>query len=509
MKTVKHTLALGLCAALLGFGTVSCNEELLEPQPKASINSADAFNTPSRVLLQVNNMYDYVKAGNFLGGRYQVYGDIRANDFINRTSNLVTGAAVWQHTITESSQNDVINLWGAGYAAINQINVFLAGMEENAPKFAATPFAADFATTTATYYKAEARFLRALCYYSLLQYYARPYTDGNGSKPGLPLRLKAEKDLNNNNLARSTVAQVYEQILTDLNFAEQNLPLTQSSASLNVTRAHRNTAIALKTRVYLSMARYEDVTKEADKIVSAAAPFRAATGVAHELNPSIVSVFTSPQETTESILAFPFTAQDQPGTQNQLAYYYLPSNQGGNGEYNLSTAAGSILAEPRFTATDARRVNFVTTVSNVSYLRKYTAGSTASSPYTDKAPVMRYSEVLLNLAEALARTNGAADARALALLNAVRTRSNPSTTTPNPAAYTASSFSSTFSIIDAILLERRIEFLGEGLRNNDIMRLLLPFPAKSTVSAVQPSATLYIWPIPSTEIATNQAMTRN
>jgi hypothetical protein len=508
MKTVKHTITLGICVAFLGLGTMSCDKDLLSPQPKASINSADAFNTPSRVLLQVNNMYDYVKSGNFLGGRYQVYGDIRANDFINRTSNGVTGVAVWQHTLTESSQNDVINLWGAGYAAINQINVFLAGMEANSSKFTATPFPADYATT-ATQFKAEGRFLRALTYYSLLQFYARPYTDGNGSKPGLPLRLQAETNLENNDLARSTVAQVYDQILADLKFAEESLPLSYTSASLNVTRAHRNTAIALKTRVYLSMARYADVITEANKIVSTAGPFKATTGVAHELNPSIVSVFTSPQETSESILAFPFTSQDQPGTQNQLAYYYLPSSQGGNGEYNLNTAAGSTLADPRFLATDARRTNFVTVVSNVSYLRKYTAGSTASSPYTDKAPVMRYSEVLLNLSEALARTNGATDARALALLNAVRTRSNPSTATTNPAAYTADSFTSTFSIIDAILLERRIEFLGEGLRNNDIMRLMLPIPAKGTVSAVQPSATLYIWPIPATELAANRAMTRN
>ena len=35
------------------------------------------------------------------------------------------------------------------------------------------------------YYNGEARFVRALCYYSLLQLYARPYWDGNGAKRGL------------------------------------------------------------------------------------------------------------------------------------------------------------------------------------------------------------------------------------------------------------------------------------------------------------------------------------
>ncbi len=39
------------------------------------------------------------------------------------------------------------------------------------------------------------------------------------------IRLKAETDATNNNLARSTVAEVYAQILDDLNFAEANLPV--------------------------------------------------------------------------------------------------------------------------------------------------------------------------------------------------------------------------------------------------------------------------------------------
>ncbi len=68
-------------------------------------------------------------------------------------------------------------------------------------------------------YIAEARFLRAVCYHSMLQLYARPYADGNGSKPGLPLRLRAETKDGNNDLERSTVAQVYDQILADLDFA--------------------------------------------------------------------------------------------------------------------------------------------------------------------------------------------------------------------------------------------------------------------------------------------------
>jgi len=270
-----------------------------------------------------------------------------------------------------------------------------------------------------------------------------------------------------------------------------------------VTRAHRNTAIALKTRVYLSMGRYSDVITEANKIVPAAAPFAAPTGVANALNPSVAAVFTLPEETTESILSFPFTAQDGPGTQNQLAYYFLPASLGGNGEYSLNTTAGGILTDAGFAATDARRTNFVVTSGTESFLKKYPTGSKADNPYTDKAPVIRYPEVMLNLAEAKVRAANAIDPQALALLNAVRGRSNPA------GLYTATGLGSVSAMTDALLLERRIEFLGEGIRNNDLLRLNATIPGKGSVAAVPSSSTLYVWPIPSSEILTNTLVVRN
>ncbi len=494
--SIKNKATAAACAAFLALGTFSCQTDLLSPVPTTAFSDQVVFSTPARIGLQVNNLYAYVKTGSFLGGRYQIYGDIRANDFVNLTSNGVTGLGVWNHTLTEASQNDVINTWGAAYAAINQANVFLAGLDKNAALFVAPTFAADFATT-ANNYRGEARLLRALSYYSLLQLYARPYTDGNGTKPGLPLRILSETGPQNNDLARSTVGEVYAQILSDLDFAEKNLPLTYGNATLNVTRAHRNTAIALKTRVYLSMARYADVITEANKLVPAAAPFAAPSGVANALNASVTAVFAAPQETAESILSFPFTAQDPPGTQNQLGYYYLPTPLG-NGEYGLNTSAGGIYANTNWAATDARRVNFVTKSGPGYFLSKYPNGT----PFIDKAPVIRYAEVMLNLAEARVRSTNTVDPQALLLLNAVRTRSNA---TP----YTAAGLGTVAATTDALLLERRIEFLGEGLRNGDLMRLGATIPGKGSIGAVEPTNVLYVWPIPSTELATNALMTRN
>jgi len=117
----------------------------------------------------------------------------------------------------------------------------------------------------------------------------------------------------------------------------------------------------------------------------------------------------------------------------------------------------------------------------------------------DYTPVMRYAEVMLNLAEALATVNGV-DARAIALLNAVRQRSD-ATTVFAPATQAA--------LIAAILNERRIELLGEGSRSRDVLRLGLTFAAKDIAPAVTPTQAQYIWPIPLIERQRNPLMTQN
>ncbi len=483
---IRNIISLSFCVLI----SMSCKKELLTPIPQTSITDATSFDTPERILNQARSMYAGLKNGNFYGGRYIVYGDIRGEEFINETTNLVTGADVWNLNPAGTSQNSVKNLWSQAYYTINLCNLFIDGM--------AAKGTAIVGATLSNNYLGEARLIRALSYYSLLQFYARPFADGSGNKPGLPLRLTGIKGSGFSDLARSSVAEVYTQVLADLNFAEANLPLTNANAELNTTRAHRNTAIALKTRVYLSMQNYAAVVTEANKIVSTVSPFTAATGVNHSLQANIQTVFTV-FNTTESIFSLPMTTTggDNPGTQNQLGFYFVRNGSSlGTAEYSLNT--NGIIANTNWTATDARRTNLVFT--NTATTKKYVSKYPLASPYTDYPPVIRYAEVLLNLAEALARTSTTPDVRALALVNAVRKRSDASTTI---VAATQQ------QLIDAVLLERRIELLGEGLRNNDLMRLLQTIPAKGSVSAKAPADQGYIWPISSDELSLNKLMTDN
>lgn len=484
---MKHLLYISALAFIMFIS--ACSKSDLNPRPTNTVPDQNAFDIELRIVGQVRGVYATMKNAGFLGGRYQIFNDIRGRNFVNERTNVVTGFDIWNYTPSNSSANSVLAVWARAYYAINLVNVFLEGMDTKGTSVVGEERSKQL--------QGEVRFLRALNYYALLQLYARPYWDGNGSKPGVPLRLSGNTISGVYDLARGSVADTYAQILTDLEFAEQNLPLTYATDHDNVTRAHRNTAIALKTRVYLSMQRYEDVITEANKIVGAAAPFTAATGVAHALQPNIANVF-SQYTTKESILSMPFTSVEDPGTQNQLGYYYgVTGLNGGNAEYSLS--ANGIVANTEWAEADARR-KFVFLRSGKRYLSKY-AGAT---PFIDWAPVIRYAEILLNLAEARVRDQETVDEQAIVLLNAVRGRSDAA------KVFAAGDFADWQALANAIMTEREIELLGEGFAGADLTRLGLPLPAKGGgVSEILATGQSYIWPISSNELLLNKLCVDN
>ncbi|MDP4222709.1 MAG: RagB/SusD family nutrient uptake outer membrane protein [Bacteroidota bacterium] len=471
-----------------------CSTKYLDPVPQTSLSDLSVFDTKDRIVAQVNGMYAFMKSGAFQGGRFFVYEDVKADNFIPKSSNLVTNFATWNHTEV-SSTNEVQNCWGAIYAAVNAINVFLDGLttRHDAGTLPTTVSQADY-----DQYRSEALTLRAICYFDLLQLYTKPYNQGSGANPGVPLRLKAEKSSEGNDLARSTVTEVYAQILKDLNEAEPLAVSTYSTDLLNTTRIHKNTIIAFKTRVYLHMGDWAKVVSESAKIVTATAPFTAPSGVAFALNPSFTAIFQTPYTSKESIFSMPFTTTDGPGTQNGLPHYYSFSS---SESYYLNVNPG--FAYALMDVADVRKTSLVLNGGNY-FLSKYPDFTTL----TNYAPVIRYAEVLLNRSEALVRAGSAVTQEAVDLLNAVRTRSFPA------GAYTTASFAAAADFYNAILLERDIEFLGEGIRTMDLQRLSLPFPAKDggsmgSVPAIPSSSIGYIWPIPANELSLNKLMTPN
>ena len=476
--------------------TIGCSKEFLDPVPQTSLSDLSVFDNKDRVVAQVNGMYAAVKNSAYLAGRYQNYGDLRGDNFIPLSNNLVTNFATWNHTEV-SSTNEVQNCWGAIYSAINVVNVFMDGLKSN---WDGGKLAGKITQDDYNHFMSEALTLRGMCYFDLLRLYCKPYVLNAGANPGVPLRIKAEKSAAGNDLARSTVAEVYTQILDDLNNAEPLAIDSYDTDPLNTTRIHKNTIIALKTRVLLTKGDWAAVLTETAKIVSASAPFAAPTGVQNKLSASFADIWTT-YTTKESIFSMPMTVVNNGGVQSAIAWFY--SSESGE-SYFLAPTSPVYVA---MSATDVRKTSLIKKVvgSDTQYfISKYLDFTTL----TDWAPVIRYSEVLLSRAEAIVRSGSAVTQGAVDLLNAVRVRSYPT------GAYTLANFATAADFNAAVLQERNFEFLGEGVRAFDLMRLGLDIPAKDgggqgKISAIPSSSIGYMWPIPASELGMNKLMTPN
>src|SRR4029079_14411053 len=97
----KRNMKLKILSILfIGAIFASCQKDRLSPIPQTSLSDPVAFNTPDRALQQVNGMYSSLKGGQFYAGRYQVYQDVRGEEFINLTNNGVTAFLTWNFTVT-------------------------------------------------------------------------------------------------------------------------------------------------------------------------------------------------------------------------------------------------------------------------------------------------------------------------------------------------------------------------------------------------------------------------
>ncbi|MDR1981625.1 MAG: RagB/SusD family nutrient uptake outer membrane protein [Tannerellaceae bacterium] len=483
--SIKKIIGRRTAGFILGIAALSLSlscDDLLNTTSETSISSATIFETPARIEGLVNGAYKSLKASNLYSGRILLFGDLRGEEFVCRTENSLGGGYIWQQNLSNLT-GEVNELWAQLYRVINNTNVLIDGLEK---------LEGVISDELKKNYTGEARFIRALAYFNLVVTYGRPYVENNGESKAVPLRLQPETSSANNDMARSTVRAIYEQIISDLDFAENNLPERYATDLLNTTRAHRNTAIALKTRVYLSKGEFAKVREEAKKIVPQnQAPFEATSGVEHALQEDITVLFSSNYTTKESVFSMPMTASDPPsGSALASVFNSAP-------DYSLNSNAIGIISHAEWTNSDARR-KFIRENAGSYFLTKYTK----VSPAIDYIPVIRYVEVLLNYAEAEAR--GGDISKAIELLQTVRRRSDAAYTFPQ-TALTAG------EIVNTIRIERRIEFLGEGFRAIDILRDLLTFPDKPSLSSytsreVSPDDDGYIFPLPNTEILTNKLL---
>jgi starch-binding outer membrane protein, SusD/RagB family len=530
MQTVyKKFIACLLAGSIL---TTGCNK-VLDVAPYVSFSESTAYSSPQRVLLALNGVYDAAQSGFYTGNTVRGYpfgsasilqGDVRGEDMLNQAQFFqVTYEANYNSTTPNNGF-----MWQTLYTLVNKANLAIEGV-----KGAVT--GGIITANVGIQYEAECRFLRAMAYHELVVNFARPYSDGNGNKLGVVYRdfgISTDATLAQaREQKRSTVAQNYEKILADLDFAEANLspralpdPVAGTPDATPVNyRATRAAAIALKMRVKLHMRDWAGVIAEGNKLVPATAPYVSPIG-GWRLNATHDGVWTN-NLTDESIFSIKNDANDNGGNNGGLAYMLGTPAQGGRGLSRISP----IIFNLQTWRCDDKRRGLLVQDGRSYYTNKYKDITNR----TDASPQIRYAEVLLTLAEAEARNAAGVSGRALDLLNAVRNRALQD---PLTQTYTPGSFTTKNALIRAILDERRIEFLAEGKRWGDIHRLATDadfttggIPAKMTFAnasfasyncAGNPALTKsipsvpyadfkFIWPVPLEETQQNPNVEQN
>lgn len=478
MTTIKNKFIRYISCGFWGLLLLTACSRVDEQEPFTNIDPEQIFNSPERIEKAAIGMYNALQNAEFLGGRILIYADQRGNDanvstFFGNvgTFNMLSNNAIAQ------------NAWTGGYRTIFEANYFIKKLQENE-----SVIGADLARV----YFGEAKFIRALVYYYLVNLYAQTYVfSADGSHPGVPLVLDAVTNGAEaldaaNKIPRSTVKQVYDQMLADLTDASADLPVTWDDDYLDHARATKAAADGLMARIYLVMGQWANANAKADAVMASARNF--------SLEPDLLDYFTKDNYATtpEGIFAVAMNTSDNPNTNNAIGQHYSPL---GRGDISVNDAYRAL---PNFADTDERKTQLLRTTGTATYW----TGKYFTTTFDSWVPILRLGEIKLIKAEALARLSPAvADPAAFNTLLEVRARSNAAVIVP-PVTQAA--------LIDLILTERRIELAFEGFGMIDFLRTRRNIPARPPTQAeIDWNAQLVIFPIPFVDTQQNPQLQQN
>lgn len=143
-----------------------------------------------------------------------------------------------------SGEGQISDFWGGEYKTINFANQIL----DNIP-------AINMDAALKTRYLAEAKFIRAYAYFRLVRAFG-----------GVPLRLHVPKNASEYNIPRSTKAQVWAAIESDLNDAASVLP--QSYSAVDIGHVTKGAALALHAKVSMYQQKWADVLNYTNQVMA-------------------------------------------------------------------------------------------------------------------------------------------------------------------------------------------------------------------------------------------------
>lgn len=467
-------LKVSIAACLLV--AMGCKKNFLEVPPQGELTEELALKDPDAAEKMVGGVYNSLYFGGFgkttVGFLWHVTLDIASDDGDKGSTagdNDVNGVGDIDKMIHNANNSHFNNIWLGHYAAITSANKAIDILSQST-----------FDEAKKNRLLGEVRFLRGLYYFNLVRYF--------GGVPKIDHVLTPAEANGDAAQTRASKDDIYNFIVSDLEFAASNLPL-KGDVTAVVGRATKGAAQAYLAKVYLYMKNYQKsfdnalavinsgkyqlVTDYAtifrEKPAGGAVPggnnnaesiFEVQTGVNAGSN-AISPLFSNGQGpraiTGWNDLGFGWNT---PTADLVASYEAGDTRKNGTIIFVNPTVAGAG-NNPGTILWDGFRIPTKDSVQNDRYNYKVYHSPIAESAQLngnkDNKPknirLMRYAEVLLIYAEAAANLNNAGEATAK--LNMVRARANlaPSTGT-----------------IANIWKERRVELAMEADRFLDLVR---------------------------------------
>lgn len=482
MKNIKYkrtAFAYALPFLVTLVFTQSCDDQLDIATTQQTEESF--FADQSRVQRGIGGVYagmEYFYGANFDGLSVPVaeIWNVSGDDLTNVNSPTAFDA----HQGITAGNNKVNQWWNRHYVNIGRANFMLDKLDDPAIIALFTdPELIDFN-------KGEMYFLRAWNYSRINEWF------GKG-----PIIQKRLEDLSESNVPMSNSRQLLEQVIKDLELAEEMLP--ESWASSSAGRVTKNSARGLLVRAYNLKANYEkdngayaDAIKAFNRIAGAELMPHFADNFDYRKENNLESLFEY-QASLAPVQDHPWVPNDNGSDNAEMGFYvglYIQNHWGGGMIACYPAPTGKLIAafdpaDPRLTNTVALDGKFPAGINPafdnggswfgkpqfIKYLNGARGAALANNAWsmnTSNNPrIIRYADVKLLVAEAYLETGNEGEARKL--VNDVRARARKSTTDGTEAAQPAD-YTSAITM-NEIIHERYLELAGEdGIRWNDLKR---------------------------------------
>lgn len=443
--------------------------DVLNQNPQTAISDDIAIQDQKSAEAALNGLYSQLQSGNYYGNNLQIISDV--------TSDIAQSVGTWDFYremdtyVTSTGNLESRDLWSQIYTTINHANNIITEV----------PNLDNVAQNTKDQILGEAYFIRALSYFDLTRTFGG--VPGLAGTMGVPIVTNPSRKIGESSYPeRATIEASYNQVESDLKVAEKLL-----DGFVSPNRASAAAAQAMLSRLYLYIQNYELAEQYATQIID---------GYSFELTENFEDNFFS-ENTSEAIFELAFNTTDN----NGIRFWYFPSDKGGRGDIALhDTYAAMVMSRA-----DDERSKLIDFDDNVGvyYPTKY-----KKPGGDDNIQVLRLAEMYLNRAEARTRKATPDFSGALADLNKIRNRAGLPDTT-------GSGVDTKEEILNAIQLERGIEFIEEGHRWFDLVRTgravnVLTNIRRTNgdpVSLVDPGR--MVFPIPSRDLDANTNLEQN